>query len=376
MNLKYLQLENFRNYKTYTLDFGAHDNNLTILTGENGIGKSNLIESIYALSLGKSFRVEKNVDLILKGENYYRVKGEIASKSEESSLEIFYSEAPQRKKNFKKNGVSISHADYIGNFLTVLFQPEDLNILYLSPHLRRRYLDVILSQTEKKYLRALTKYNKILKQRNALLKEIKIALLDEDGKKAGILKDDLAVWTEEIIQYAAIITEYRIKLFNFINESLNSIYTKISGGNEALKVEYESKAKDALSEEEIKENLKNYFQEKEKIEILQGRTLGGPHRDDLLFFIENNRFSGYGSRGEIRTLMLSLKLIEISYIKEKTGELPVLLLDDVLSELDFSRQKHLINEMTSCQTIISTADEQNLNKIAKDSRIINLDKKR
>src|SRR3989339_714821 len=109
MNLKYLQLENFRNYKTYTLDFGAHDNNLTILTGE------------------------------------------IFGKSEESSLEIFYSESPQKKKNFKKNGVSISHADYIGNFLTVLFQPEDLNILYLSPHLRRRYLDVILSQTEKKY---------------------------------------------------------------------------------------------------------------------------------------------------------------------------------------------------------------------------------
>ncbi|MFA5947729.1 MAG: DNA replication/repair protein RecF [Candidatus Gracilibacteria bacterium] len=376
MNLKYLQLENFRNYKTYPLDFGAHDNNLTILTGENGIGKSNLIESIYALSLGKSFRVEKNVDLILKGENYYRAKGEISSKSEESSLEIFYSETPQKKKNFKKNGVSISHSDYIGNFLTVLFQPEDLNILYLSPHLRRRYLDVILSQTERKYLFALTKYNKILKQRNALLKEIKIALLDEDGKKAGILRDDLAIWTEEMIQYATIITEYRIKLFNFINERLNSMYTKISGGNEALKVVYESKAQNAFTPEEIKESLRRYFQEKEKIEILQGRTLGGPHRDDLLFFIEENRFSGYGSRGEIRTLMLALKLIEISYIKEKTGELPVLLLDDVLSELDFSRQKHLINEMTSCQTIISTADEQNLSKIAKDSRIIKLDAKR
>ncbi len=361
MKLLKLQLENFRNYKRRVLEFEP-GKPLTVVTGPNGLGKTNLLEAVYVLSLGRSFRSVLQDDMISWGMDYFRVIGEIDSK-EKTAVEVSYSNYPSRKKIFKKNGVTLKNSEYIGSFLTVLFHPEDLNILYLSPGLRRRYMDVLLSQADRGYLVALTKYNQSLKQRNALLDEIRRVRFS--GGQTSALLDDLFAWDKEVVEFGSVIIEKRLLLLSFLNQKLPKLYRAISGGKESVSVSYKSKIEKVADYAQL---LSNRLEK----DILQAKTTAGPHRDDLVFYLNEKEINISASRGEFRTLLLAIKLAEIEFIRELTGEDPVLLLDDVFSELDRSRQLRLMKAVKGCQAIISTTDMENLGKLAAESRVLNL----
>jgi len=365
MKIRKLQIENFRNHKKYEYIF-SDEKNITILTGENGIGKTNFLEAIYLLSLGRSFRTLKKEKIVMWGEDFYRCKGEFERDGDAFGMENFFAHSPSKKQNFKVDGVKTSHSDFIGNFLTVLFYPEDLNILYLSPSYRRKYMDVLLSQTDKFYLNALSSYKKTMKQRNALLQEIRgKEFRREDCTK---LRNDLEVWNKQLLLFGSELIQKRLELIEFLRNSLTEVYDTISGGDERIKVSYIAKVKN-------KEEYELMLNENNEQDILAGRTSIGPHLDDIEFKIDGIKIGDSASRGEYRTLLLAIKLAETVYIKEKTGEKPVLLLDDVFSELDTSRQKQLLNVIKDFQTIITTTDYESMEKelrISENSTLVKL----
>lgn len=364
MKLRKLQLENFRNYQDYSHHF-VEDKDITILVGPNGAGKTNLLEAVYMLSLGRSFRTGLQGDLIKWGSDYLRCRVEMESAQEVSELEVFYSEQPTRKKNFKINGVSMPQSDYFGSLLTVFFHPEDLNILYLQPSLRRRYLDILLSQTDRKYFDALGKYRRVLKQRNALLKQIQKATFE--GANTEKLSLDLDAWDHEISSFGMEIILKRINFVEFLNDKLGHFYRSISDADEEVRAKYDSDI----------DNRETYLQkllDQRKASVFQGKTLFGPHLDDLVFFINERNILSFASRGEFRSLLLALNLSEIDYIKEITGHTPVLLLDDVFSELDPKRQQKLLSSISGCQTIISTTNVEFADQIKDISEIHTLEK--
>jgi len=371
MKLLKLQLKNFRNYADFEHNFDKNKP-LTIIHGENGHGKTNLLEAIYVLSIGKSFKSIVHEDLLKWDMDFLRVVGEVEKDDEINTFEVFYTNYPSKKKNFKNNGVSVKQSNYIGNCLTVLFQPEDLNILYLSPELRRKYANILLSQVEKAYLKALFDYQKTLKQRNALLEEIRKARFTGLPKiEMKRLLDDLNAWDEKIIESGSLIIERRIFLVKFLNKNLEKIYQSISGEKEDIFVEYKTAvipAKGGISSNEnIQESYAKILESQREKDILQAKTTIGPHRDDLIFYINNKEINLSASRGEFRTLLLAIKLAEIDFIKSVTKETPILLLDDVFSELDKNRQNKLLKVISDCQTIITTTDLENLGDLGQES---------
>ncbi len=359
MKLRKLQLENFRNYNRHEYEF-PEDKKITILVGPNGKGKTNFLEAIYVLSLGKSFRTILQDDLIEWEFDYMRCKCETEIDGEETSLEVFYSNYPRKQKGFKKNDVSMKNSEYIGNLITVLFHPEDLNMLYLSPSYRRKYLNILLSQTDKKYLEALTKYKKTLKQRNALLHAIREAKFTNNTRQRSgrAYENNLDVWDTEIMGFGSIIIKKRVELTQFLNKNLEKIYQSISGGKEKVEIKYQT----------IKGEYEAELIVRRDRDIRGAKTTLGPHRDDLKFFIDGKEILSSASRGEFRTLLLAIKLAEIQFIKEKTGRNPILLLDDVFSELDRKRGEHLLNSIKDCQTIITTTDQESFEKLDKEGK--------
>ncbi|PIR55579.1 DNA replication/repair protein RecF [Candidatus Peregrinibacteria bacterium CG10_big_fil_rev_8_21_14_0_10_36_19] len=363
MKLKKLQLENFRNYKALSFEF-PQEKNILILVGLNGKGKTNFLEAIYALSIGRSFRTLINEHLVNWDADYLRIKGEIVQDGEEEVLEVFFSKRPRRQKNFRKNGVNQKNSEYIGNLITVLFHPEDLNMLYLSPSYRRQYLDTLLSQTDKQYLFALTQYRKILKQRNALLSEILKNKL-RGGKDTKTLEEDLDTWDLQMADYGTQIIKKRQALVEFISQKIEEIYRQISGLNEEIQIKYSTK---------FREDFLYELKERRDKDVYRAKTGMGPHLDDLSFYINSLEIDSMASRGEFRTLLLSLKLVEIEFIKEKTSQIPLLLLDDVFSELDEERQKHLTSIIRIHQTIITTTHLENVMDISDISEVIGIEK--
>lgn len=364
MKLRKIQLENFRNYSRYEYEF-PEDKDITILVGPNGKGKTNLLEAIYVLSLGKSFRTILQDDLIEWEFDYMRCKCETEIDGEETNLEVFYSNYPRKQKGFKKNDVSMRNSEYIGNLITVLFHPEDLNMLYLSPSYRRKYLNILLSQTDKKYLEALTKYKKTLKQRNALLHAIREAKFT--NRPMGNLEKDLDAWDTEIIEFGSRIIEKRVEFTQFLNKKLEKIYQSISGGKEKVEIVYHTRQRSGRAYECQSEYEAELIIRRDR-DIRGAKTTLGPHRDDLKFVINDKEILSSASRGEFRTLLLAIKLAEIKYIKEKTGRNPILLLDDVFSELDRKRGKHLLKSIKDCQTIITTTDQESFKKLDKEGK--------
>lgn len=333
MKILKLQLENFRNYSAKTFEF--NENPFT-LQGPNGMGKTNALEAIYLLSLGRSFKTPHLEDLILWEESHFRCRAVVENADEQFTLEVFFSAAPQRKRNFRLNEVNLPATEYFSIVPVVLFHPEDLNTLYLSPDLRRKYLNILLSQASKQYLLDIQQYTKILAQRNALLKAIRNQLQPEELLDTFDLQLT-TVGTKIIAQRRAYI--------EYLAAPLQRHYREISAGQELVTVEYQTKIReDYLAELKLKRSL----------DIIKGQTTLGPHRDDLLFRINNKEISTSASRGEIRSLLLAVKLTEIAYLEEKTTKKPILLLDDVFSELDHDRSEHLVEAVKGFQTIITT----------------------
>ncbi|MFA6305822.1 MAG: DNA replication/repair protein RecF [Candidatus Gracilibacteria bacterium] len=358
MKITKLQFENFRNYENHSYSFPA-DKNLIVLTGENGKGKTNFLEGVYMLSLGRSFRNSKLESIIKWTTPHMRCTGEIEDdEKEKHSLEVFYSSST-KKKNLKKNDVNLKNSEYIGTFTTVLFHPEDLNMLYLSPSLRRKYMDIILSQSDKRYLHALMQYRKLIKQRGSLLKEIHAVQKGRSQGDEGSLMSALDAWDKQLSEYGTEIILKRLKFIEFLNGKATEIYREISKGDETVEVKYVTRIKE-ISEYE------NMLIERRYQDIRDEKTSIGPHIDDMKFLINGIDLVEFASRGEFRTLLLAVKISEIEYLRQKTKKHPVLLLDDVFSELDFGRQTHLLNAISGCQAIITTTDAEKLAKIAKN----------
>ncbi len=347
MYLQKLELENFRNYPKLDIKFEAKPG-IFILLGENAQGKTNFLESIFLLSFPRSFRAKTQRELIKFSENYYTIKGQY--KAEKSlSLKIGYQQKPV-KRSYQKNDVQIQLKEYLTNFQSVIFTPEDIEIISGAPSDRRRLIDTILSQTDREYFEDLVGFTRILKQRNALLKKIK-------GHFAKI--DELKYWDDELIRLTIAVTEKRKKFFKYVAENLPRLYQDLADDHsEQIHVDYNYTAKTKEDHfDDYPTTVRAYLEDERKREIEIGHTIVGPHRDDFSLKLNDRPVANYCSRGEKRTFMLALKIVEMQYLEEVTGQRPVLLLDDVFSELDPQRRMKLIELAKEYQTFISTVEE-------------------
>ncbi len=336
MYVKKLKLSGFRNYKSEEFEFLPDTN---ILYGNNAQGKTNALEAMYLFSIGKSFRTQQDRELINFDESFTRLYIEFEDKVRTNEIEIVVRR--DRKKQIKINDVPISKmGDLIGKFCVILFSPDELNLTKGSPNARRRFLDIALSQMRPKYYHILRRYNKVLEQRNNLIKKLKFT-------SDSSAKETIFVWNEKLAEYGMAIIEYRKSFVEKLYKYSKQIHKEISG--EDFEIKYKSAF---LSKEEFKEKLDTSLDK----EIEQGFTLYGPHRDDLDIFTEGKDIKTYGSQGQHRSAVLALKLSQADMIYEDMGEYPVLLLDDIMSELDSVRRAYLVGKIKNKQVIITCTD--------------------
>lgn len=344
MKVKSLSLRNYRNYAEVDLDT---DHRVNVFIGRNAQGKTNLLESIYMLALTKSHRTAKDRDLIRFGEDRAVLAAAAERRLGDCTLQL---ELTAQGKRARINGLEQRKlSDYIGTLNVVLFAPEDLEIVKGSPAVRRRFLDMEIAQVQPSYLHSLNQYQKVLVQRNNFLKSGAGAAPGSDVM--------LSVWNEQLADYGSKIMRRRQKFITKLQTWAESVHGGITAGKETLAVSYAPSVE--VSDEDDETVLFDRFmvklsQTKEQ-DLRRGATSVGPHRDDVTFRIDGKDAYSFGSQGQQRTAALSLKLAEIELIKQETGEYPVLLLDDVLSELDRSRQEHLVETFRSkVQTFITT----------------------
>jgi len=344
MHLENIEMKNFRNYESAELSFSP---SINVLIGENAQGKTNLIESIYFLAMTRSHRTAKDRELIRWESDFAKVKGYLQKKSHSVPLEIVLS---NRGKNAKLNHLEQKKlSDYIGQLNVILFAPEDLSLVQGSPSVRRKFINMELGQMNKIYLYHLTQYQQILKQRNKFLKQAKY--------EPEYDKVYLEVLTEQLAAEGAEVLYHRFAFVKQLTTWAQKVQADISNEKENLTIRYKttSSAEDSMDVEAIFAVLEKDYESSLSKEIERGTTTIGPHRDDLIFYVNDKNIHTYGSQGQQRTTALSLKLAEIELMYETTGEYPILLLDDVLSELDASRQTHLLNSIQNkVQTFITT----------------------
>lgn len=344
MHIEQLQLKNYRNYKELDISF---DKMINVIIGENAQGKTNMMEAIYLLAVTKSHRTPREKELIKWDESYAKINGKVSKRNRSFPLEIIIS---SKGKKAKLNGIEQKRlSDYIGALNVVMFAPEDLTLVKGPPQIRRRFIDMELGQIQPRYIYHLGQYQKILKQRNHLLKQLQ--------KRPQQDKTVLHVLTDQLVEHAATLLERRFVFLDLLRKWASPIHFGISRELESLEITYSPtiEVSEGAKKEKIKDIYVHKFRDIEEKEIDRGTTLIGPHRDDLLFYVNNKDVQIYGSQGQQRTAALSIKLAEIELIYNEVGEYPVLLLDDVLSELDDYRQSHLLNTIHGkVQTFVST----------------------
>ena len=344
MKLTNLQLQNFRNYESVQLEFtdGVH-----VFIGENAQGKTNLMESIYALAMTKSHRTTNDKELIGWNKEFATIKGTVEKTATKTNLELQFSKKGKiAKVNFLEQKRLSS---YLGNLNVILFAPENLTLVKGSPQNRRKFVDMELGQMSSLYLYDLVEYNRVLKQRNTYLKQLAIKKKQQD--------EYLEVLSEMLSELASKIVFHRLDFMKQLEALAIPIHDQLSLGREKFSVSYQATIplEDGLTPSQIKEIYIDQFKKNQTREADQATTLIGPHRDDLIFYLNEIPVQTYGSQGQQRSTVLSLKLAEIELMKLSTGEYPLLLLDDVLSELDDDRQTHLIKAIENkVQTFITT----------------------
>ena len=340
MKVKNIRIKNFRNYPDLELQV---TNDTVVLTGPNAVGKTNLLESVYFASLFKSFR-DDNEFIFLKDAESAELKLELDKAGENHSLEIFLSKKEKIYANFLIDGVKVRRKDAQGYLKVVIFDPSDVDMFSKSPETRRKYLNMVLSQKTPEFLETLGQYKKALFQKNKLLAEIR------SGNKTA--ETSLSEWNNQIINHGSEIILQRRRFVNFLNQSISEVYTTISGFHRPVEVTYESLLGETL--EEVKTAFTQKLELLKNKEILAATCLVGPHRDDFFLKSEGLFLSPFSSRGELRSQVLALKILELEYLS--TGEdKPILLLDDVLSELDDTRRTFLLKYLQgNFQTFITT----------------------
>jgi DNA replication and repair protein RecF len=350
MKIQSLKLTNFRSWQDYHLDFA----DITILIGPNGAGKTNILESIWFLASGRSWRTSHDPEVISWDADFAKILANITSEKD-LQVELFMQKettaagfgvgGASGAKTFKINGVRHRTIELLGIMPAVLFSPETINIISGAPALRRKFLDIMLSQINRNYALGLLEYNKVLRERNHLLENIKY-------KKSR--HDELDFWDEKLSTNGLLILEARHKAIKFFNLNFSQAHKDISGKSGEVKINYH----DTIA----RENFSEHLAATREREIEQGVTLYGPHRDDWTIFLDGKDLSTFGSRGEYRSALLALKILELKYLEQAKSSQPILLLDDIFSELDKERRHHLANIVRASQTIITTTDLDHIDK--------------
>ncbi len=337
MYIKEIKLENFRNYDLQEVNF---DKNINIIYGNNAQGKTNILEAIFVCSLGKSFRTNKDSELINKKKDYSKI--EILSTKKDRDIKIKFE--LNEKKTFFINDIKVKKiSEILGKNYIVLFTPEDIGILKNEPSKRRRFLNIMISQLRPMFVHMLSEYNKLIDQRNIYLKQIKM-----EGKP----EDDLQIWDEQIAKIGEKIYQYRKNFIDKLNDKIYNIHLKTTENKETIKIKYKSN---------IGNNYLEKLKQSRKNDIQSGYTSIGIHRDDFEIYINENLVSIYGSQGQRRTSIISLKLAEAEVIYEEIGERPIILLDDFMSELDKERIQGLLENLKENQVIITCTDSFKIN---------------
>lgn len=361
MRIQSLQLNHFRNYAQQSIEFG---DGINVFIGDNAQGKTNALEAISVLALGKSHRTQKDAEFIQWGEESAGVSAEVLVQNHTQKLGMRFLKTGKKA---QVNGIHVTKmTDFIGRFQVVLFAPEDLLLVKGSPGLRRRFLDMELGQTKPTYLHHLSQYGRTLQQRNTLLKQ--------HPEEVSLLE----VLDEQLVRHAVPVLLERFRFVYEMKQLAQGVYRAIAKKEEELDVHYASSipgirvesaeelgkvymdslhqqgAREALTLQ-VAKKVQQALEMKRKSDVHMGSTSVGPHRDDLLFYLDGQSVQSFASQGQQRTIALALRLAEIDFIKQEMGEYPVLLLDDVLSELDDRRQTNLLLSMSQkVQTVLTT----------------------
>ena len=365
-----LRVKNYRNFNEEEIIF---DPNINIIYGNNAEGKTNLLEAIFLCATSKSHRNSKDIEIINFDNKESHIKVFFYNEiniNKEQTIDIQLNS--DIKKGIALNGIKIDKlSEFLGTLNAVIFAPEDLNIIKEGPAIRRKFIDMELCQIDKVYVSNISNYNKVLNQRNAVLKDI----ISASGNNKNELINFLDTYDDQLISFG---TEVILKRFNNIKDLLGKIkdiYYKISGEKEELIIGYENEfINNNMNEECDPQEIKNRYikrlKETKEIDIKNGFTSIGPQRDDISFIVEKNDLRKFGSQGQKKAAAISLKLSELLIIKEKKGDTPILLLDDVFSELDEERQKRLIENINGIQTIITcTGMKRNIYDLLKPNKI-------
>ncbi|MEI6039937.1 MAG: DNA replication/repair protein RecF [Candidatus Berkelbacteria bacterium] len=357
MIIKSIKLTNFRNWLSNEFDFS----DVTIFIGPNGRGKTNVLEAVWLISTGRSWRTNRDAESINWENDFAKIEAEVSG-DKSVKIDLVLQKIPTKDrpqpKILKVNSTKKRLIDLLGILPAVLFSPESLEILDGAPGLRRKFLDVMLSQIDKKYALNLLSFNKVLKERNKLLQMISL----RRGKP-----DELEFWDQKLVEAGRAIIAQRTSVIKFFNQTLDKAYSEISGQKETLKLSYK-----ASVEEDRFMDILTIDRDRD---ISQNTTSHGPHRDDLVFLLDGRDITTFASRGEYRTALVALKMAELEFMSEKLGQRPILLLDDIFSELDHDRRMHLAKIMSGQQTIITTTDLDHIEKsLQKTARIVEIGK--
>jgi len=361
--VKNIKLKNFRNFEELNIEL---NDVLNIFIGDNGQGKTNLLESIYLCSIGKTFKLNTENDLIKFGQNNFEIEI-VVNKGNNENKTINISYTKNQKRIVKINGVKLDkNSELIGYMNNVIFTPDDLKIIKGSPIERRKFVNIDISQIKPKYKYLLKNYKKIVLGRNNILKN-----LNNNSNR-----EVLSIWDDYLIDVGSEIIFYRNEYINKLKYEASKIYSDISDNKENFDLSYKCDIGNVenLSKDDIKKIFREKIEKNIENEIFRKNSLYGPHKDDIITKINNKDFKYFGSQGQQRSAVLAIKLGEIEIIKNEIGEYPVLLLDDVLSELDNKRKGFLIDYIKDIQTIITSTDDTDLKDLVKknDKKIFHI----
>ncbi|MBQ8444674.1 MAG: DNA replication/repair protein RecF [Clostridia bacterium] len=339
MYIKSLTLKDYRSYENRTFEFSE---NVNVLVGKNAQGKTNVLEAIFFMVLGKSFKTSKEKEVIAWNKDNGYIRGEFQKKYREIKIEVFFDK--NCKKSIKIDEINIKKiGELMSSVNAVFFSPDELRLIKESPEERRKFMNVVLSQTNKRYFYMLGRYEKVLANRNKLLKE---------SKNFETLKDTIDIWDRALADFAERIYIERANFIKEITPFAIKAHEYLSGGRENIRIEYKSSFIGEGYGEKMQKALSKNLEKDYKL----GYTTVGVHRDEIDFYLNDVEVKSFGSQGQQRTVALSLKLAELEFIKNKVGEYPILLLDDVFSELDSERRKKLLKFTSKTQTIITCTE--------------------
>ena len=344
MQIKNLKLQNWRNHGKLNFEFTG----ITVLVGSNAVGKTNFLEAIYYLSTGKSFRA-KDENLIGWNEVFTRIEADIENQQGKDNLLLVLENQSKIKKTVKIKEQKVASSKLLGHLRSVIFTPEEIELISNLPEARRRYLNMIISQSDRTYAYSLVHFRRTLEQRNSLLKRI----FNNEAKEA-----ELEIWDGRFAEYSEQMIKARANYVVEINKNLEKHYQRLSGTKQKLQLKYLL----SVNPSDGWAGIVTKLAESRSKDVLARVTTIGPHRDDFSFIMDGRNLLSFASRGELRTVVLALKLAEVDFLEQVTGERPILLLDDVFSELDKDRRDFLSQIFTDQQTVITTTDIDHISK--------------